>query len=141
MNKSDTLLKSVIKYTIPIILSSIFQLLFNATDLIVVGRFCGSQSVGAVGATGALITLIVNMFIGLSVGAGVCAAHAYGAKDNESLSRTVHTAVVVSALAGLILTVVGITYSEKLLIMMDTPENILKLSTLYMKIYFLLLVH
>lgn len=142
MNKIDimttrfSLLKTIIKYTVPIIFSSLFQLFFNAADLMVVGRFCGSQSVGAVGATGALITLIVNMFIGLSVGAGICASHAYGAKDSEALNRTVHTAIVVSVVSGLILTIIGVAYSEKLLKIMNTPENILELSTVYMKIYF-----
>lgn len=131
-----SLFKAVVTYTIPIILSSVLQLLFNAADLIVVGRFCGSASVAAVGATGSLTNLIVNMFIGLSVGASVCVAHAYGANDDRAVHRTVHTAIVVSLVAGFVLTIVGVTFSKSFLMMMDTPENILNLSSVYMKIYF-----
>ena len=84
---------SLITYTIPIILTSFLQLLFNAADLIIVGRFCGSISVAAVGATGAITNLIVNLFIGLSVGAGVTVAHGMGSREEEVVHRTVHTAI------------------------------------------------
>ena len=84
------LLKKMLVYTIPIILTGVLQLLFNAADLIVVGRYCGDLSVAAVGATGALINLIINLFIGLSVGAGVTVAHGLGAGKEESVRRTVH---------------------------------------------------
>ena len=87
------LLKNIISYTIPIILTSMLQLLFNAADLVVVGRFCGSISVAAVGATGSITNLIVNLFIGLSVGAGVTAAHGFGSREDEIVHKTVHTAV------------------------------------------------
>ena len=130
------LLSSIILYTIPIILTSLLQLLFNAADLVVVGRFCGSISLAAVGATGSITTLIVNLFIGLSVGAGVTFAHALGSREDEAVHRTVHTAVPTAILGGLVLTVVGICLSEPLLRMMATPENILPLSAIYMKIYF-----
>ena len=96
-NSSDLtegpLLKKIILYTIPIILTGILQLLFNAADLVVVGRYCGSISVAAVGATGAIINLLVNLFIGLSVGAGVTVAHGLGAGRYEDVRRTVHTAI------------------------------------------------
>ncbi len=130
------LLSGIIQYTIPIILSSVLQLLFNAADLMVVGQFCGSISVGAVSSTGAITNLIVNLFVGLSVGAGVCIAHGLGSRQDEVVHRTVHTAVPVALISGLILTVVGVTFSGKLLRMMNTPENVLPLSTLYMTIYF-----
>ena len=130
------LLGNMIAYTVPIILTSLLQLLFNAADLVVVGRFCGSLSVGAIGATGALTNLIVNLFIGMSVGAGVTVAHARGGREDEAVHRTVHTALPVALLGGVILTIVGVTYSEMLLRMMDTPENILPLSATYMRIYF-----
>lgn len=130
------LLGSIISYTVPIILTSILQLLFNAADLVVVGRFCGSISVAAVGATGSITSLIVNLFIGLSVGAGVTVAHGIGSREDEVVHRTVHTAIPVALISGVVLTVVGITCSERMLIMMGTPENVLKLSALYMKIYF-----
>lgn len=130
------LFKSIVFYTIPIILTSVLQLLFNAADLVVVGRFCGSISVAAVGATGAITNLIVNLFIGLSVGAGVTVAHALGARDEEDVHRTVHTALPTALVSGAVLTVVGIAFSEPLLRLMGTPENVLALSAVYMKIYF-----
>ena len=130
------LLAGVITYTIPIILTSVLQLLFNAADLVVVGRFCGSVSVGAVGATGPLTSLMVNLFVGLSVGAGVTVAHGIGSRDEQQISDAVHTAVPLSLASGTILTVVGVTLSEPMLVLMNTPENTLPLSVLYMKIYF-----
>ena len=130
------LLPSVIFYTIPIILTSVLQLLFNAADLIIVGRFCGSISVGAVGATSSLTSLLVNLFVGLSIGAGVAVAHGIGSRDDEQVSNAVHTAMPLALLGGVILTVVGVLFSEPLLTMMGTPENTLPLSAVYMEIYF-----
>ena len=127
---------SILSYTIPIILTSYLQLLFNAADLVVVGRFCGSISVAAVGATGAITNLIVNLFIGLSVGAGVSVAHAIGSRADEIVHRTVHTALLMALVGGVLLTVVGVRYSTTFLRWMDTPENVLPLSSLYMRIYF-----
>ena len=130
------LLGSIISYTVPIILTSVLQLLFNAADLVVVGRFCGSISVAAVGATGSITALIVNLFIGLSVGAGVTVAHGIGSREDEVVHRTVHTALPLALISGVVLTVLGIALSEKLLTLMGTPENVLALSSVYMKIYF-----
>lgn len=130
------LLPNIISYTIPIILTSLLQLLFNAADLVVVGRFCGSVSVAAVGATGAITNLVVNLFMGLSVGVGVCVAHAIGAKEDRAVHRTIHTAVPAALLIGLFLTVVGVAFAGPMLQMMGTPDNVLPLSTVYMQIYF-----
>lgn len=130
------LLPNIIMYTIPIILTSVLQLLFNAADLVIVGRFCGSISVAAVGATGAITNLIVNLFIGLSVGAGVTVAHGLGSHEDEVVHRTVHTALPAALVSGGILTVVGIALAEPLLRWMGTPEDVLPLSAVYMKIYF-----
>ena len=127
---------NIIRYTIPIILTSILQLLFNAADLVIVGRFCGSLSVAAVGATGSISHLMVNFFIGLSAGAGVTVAHALGGRENDVVHRTVHTAMAAAFVSGIILTVLGVSCSELFLTMMGTPENVLPLSTIYMKIYF-----
>ena len=127
----------VIAYTIPVMLSGILQLLFNAADLMIVGKFCGSVSVGAVGATGSLTALIVNLFVGLSVGAGVAVAHGIGSRDEQQVREAVHTAVPLALIGGAILTVAGVTLSEPLLILMGTPENTLPLSVVYMEIYFL----
>lgn len=130
------LFSSIISYTIPIMLTGLLQLLFNAADLVVVGRFCGSISVAAVSATGAIINLIVNLFIGLSVGAGVAVAHALGGHQDEEVHRTVHTALPVALVSGIILTVVGVFFSDTFLELMGTPISVLPLSTIYMQIYF-----
>ncbi len=127
---------NIVTYTVPIILTSLLQLLFNAADLVVVGQFCGSISVGAVGATGSITNLIVNLFIGFSVGAGVSVAHGIGSKDREMVQKTVHTALPLAAVCGVILTVIGVSFAEPLLRLMGTPENVLKLSAVYMRIYF-----
>ncbi len=130
------LLSGIIAYTVPIILTSVLQLLFNAADLVVVGRFRGSLAVGAVGATGALTNLIVNLFVGLSVGAGVSVAHAIGAKQEKMLHRTIHTAVFVALAGGVFLSVIGVSLSGSFLRMMETPAEILPLASQYMQIYF-----
>lgn len=127
---------NIITYTIPIILTSLLQLLFNAADLVVVGRFCGSISVAAVGATGAITNLIVNLFTGLSVGAGVNMAHAVGSRDEKAMHHTVHTALPTALLSGGVLTIVGVLLAETVLKWMGTPEEVLPLSTIYMRIYF-----
>lgn len=130
------LFKSVIAYTVPIIFTNILQLLFNAADLIVVGRFCGSTSVAAVGATNSLVHLIVNLFIGISAGTGIVTAQAIGSGNNVAVHRTVHTAIPTAIISGLFLTLVGVLGSEYLLGIMGTPEKVLPLSAIYMKIYF-----
>ena len=127
---------NIVLYTIPIILTSILQLLFNAADLVVVGRFCGSISVAAVGATGAITNLIINLFIGLSVGSGVSVAHALGSQDDDVVHRTVHTALPTALISGVVLTIVGVALSPTFLKLMGTPENVLALSSVYMRIYF-----
>lgn len=130
------LFPSIVRYTIPIILTSLLQLLFNAADLVVVGRFCGSVSVAAVGSTGAITNLMVNFFIGLSVGAGVSVAHGLGSREDTVVHNTVHTALPTAFLSGLFLTVIGVSFSKTFLRMMGTPDNVLPLSAVYMQIYF-----
>ena len=133
---SGPVVSGIIRYTIPIVLSSALQLLFNAADLMVVGQFCGSLSVGAISSTGAMTNLIINLFVGLSVGAGVCVAHAIGSHKEEEVSRTIHTAIPLSLLCGVILTIVGIFLTHPLLVLMGTPSDVLPLSETYMIIYF-----
>lgn len=128
---------NIIRFTIPIILTSLLQLLFNAADLVIVGRFSGSIYVGAVSATGAITNLITNLFIGLSVGAGVTVAHGLGSKNDEEVFRTVHTALPMSFLGSLVLTLIGVMFSENFLSMMRTPENVLPHSATYMRILFI----
>ena len=130
------LLKNIILYTIPIILTGVLQLMFNAADLVVVGRFCGSVSVAAVGATGSLINLIINLFIGLSVGAGVMTAQALGAGDQEKVHRIVHTTIPTALIGGLLLTVFGVCFARTALHWMGTPDDVIGLSAVYMRIYF-----
>jgi len=127
----------LVTYAIPIMLTSVLQLLFNAADLIVVGRFCGSISVAAVGATGAITNLIINLFIGLSVGAGVAVAHGIGSREADTVFRTVHTAIPTAAISGIFLTIFGVTFSAGILEAMSTPEDVLPLAQKYMQIYFL----
>ena len=133
---SGPFLKKIILYTVPIILTSMLQLLFNAADLMVVGQFRGNNAVSAVGATGSLVNLIVCLFVGLSTGAGVCVAQGIGARDQERVSRAVHTAIPVGIIGGALLTVVGIVLSPVLLKLMDTPVNVVGMSTVYLRIYF-----
>lgn len=130
------LFPSIVRYTVPIILTSILQLLFNAADLVVVGRFCGSVSVAAVGSTGSLTNLMVNFFIGLSVGAGVSVAHGLGSREDTVVHNTVHTALPTALISGILLTVIGVAFSGFFLRKMGTPDNVLPLSTIYMQIYF-----
>ena len=130
------LFPSIVRYTIPIILTSLLQLLFNAADLVVVGRFCGSVSVAAVGSTGAITNLLVNFFIGLSVGAGVSVAHGLGSREDTVVSNTVHTALPTAIFSGLFLTLIGVSFSKTFLRMMGTPDNVLPLSAVYMQVYF-----
>lgn len=135
--REGPILKSVIVYTVPIILTGLLQLLFNAADLIVVGWFSGSDSVAAVGATGALTNLIINLFIGLSVGAGVAVAQGMGAGNGKLTSEAVHTAVPVAVISGIFLTVIGVLFSRNFLELMGTPDGkLLRLASVYMQIYF-----
>ncbi|MBO5164022.1 MAG: MATE family efflux transporter [Ruminococcus sp.] len=130
------LLKQIVIYTVPIILTGILQLLFNAADLVVVGQYCGSISVGAVGATGPVINLITNLFIGFSVGSGVSVAHGIGAGKDEDVRRVVRTSIPLAAICGLILTVIGVVGAKFILQLMDTPDDAIDLSAAYMRIYF-----
>lgn len=131
------LLGKILIFSIPLILSGILQLLFNAADVVVVGRFAGSQSLAAVGSTSSLINLLTNVFIGLSVGANVLIARYYGAGQEKEVSDTVHTAVLLSIICGIILCVAGIALAGPLLKLMGTPEDVLGKAIRYMRIYFL----
>lgn len=126
----------IIRYTIPIMVSGVLQSLFNAADIAIVGMFCGSNSVGAVGGTSSLVHLIINLFIGLSVGAGVATAFFIGANDKENTHKTVHTAIPLAMICGVFLTIIGVVFSKNFLQLLDTPKEIIGLSEVYMKIYF-----
>ena len=126
----------IIKFTIPVMLSGILQLLFNTADVIVVGRFTGKTALAAVGSTGSLINLLVSLFMGLSIGTNVLVARYQGAKDDKAVSETVHTSIALGIVGGLILLIIGIVATRPLLEMMATPEDVIDQSTLYMRILF-----
>ncbi|MCM1047916.1 MAG: MATE family efflux transporter [Clostridiales bacterium] len=134
---SGPILSKILLFTLPLMFSSILQLLFNAADIIVVGRFAGDNSLAAVGSTSSLINLLVNFFMGLSVGANVLVARYFGAKQSKDLSETVHTAMLLSICSGIVLALIGLVGVKQILIWMDSPEEVLPLSALYLRIYFL----
>lgn len=130
-------LKKMLRFSLPLMLSSILQILFNAADIIVVGRFAGDHSLAAVGSTTSLINLLVNLFIGLSIGANVTVARYYGARRDKELKDTVHTAIALSIVSGILLTIVGFLGSRQILIWMNTPKEVVDLAALYLRVYFL----
>lgn len=130
------LLGKLIRFALPLAISGILQLLFNAADIVVVGRFAGSQALAAVGSTGALINLIVTLFMGISVGANVLVSQYYGAGNKKDLSETVHTAILSSLVFGVALIAAGIALARPMLEMMETPPDVLDQAVLYMRIYF-----
>lgn len=131
------LLGKILIFSIPLMLSGILQLLFNAADIVVVGRFAGDEALAAVGSTTSLINLMVNLFIGLSVGSNVVVAQHCGEKNDTEVSKTVHTAIAVGAISGTIISIVGVIFTRRILVMMDSPVNVIDLSVMYLKIYFL----
>ena len=124
-------------FIIPVILTGLLQCLYNAVDTAVVGTFRGDQALAAVGSTGSLNGLIVNLFMGLSVGAGVVVARAIGARDDERVEKAVHTSVLLALVLGVAVGIIGFVLTRPLLGLMDTPESVIDLSTLYMKINFI----
>ncbi len=133
---NGSILPKLLKFSLPLMLSSVLQLLFNAADIIVVGNFASEHSLAAVGSTTALINLITNLFLGLSTSSNVLSANYMGAGDDDRVSKTVHTSLLISVISGLILTVIGIAFTEQMLIWMQTPEEVLNLSAIYLRIYF-----
>lgn len=139
---SRPLLMKIIKFTLPLIFTGVLQLLYNAADIVVIGRFAGTpvecdRAMAAVGSTSALVNLITNLFLGLSVGSLSAMGRCVGAKDAERASKVEHTSVLISVIGGLLIGVVGFFLSEPLLALMQTPTDVLPLATLYLKIYFL----
>ena len=131
------LLKKIIAFTVPVIFSGLLQLTFSTVDMIVIGRFCGSDSLAAVGATGALTNLIVSLFLGLSVGSSVSISHAIGSRNKKEIDRVLHTSVLTAFFVGLILMVIGLFVSKSLLRLMGTPSEIIDKSAIYLKIIFI----
>ena len=134
---SGTMLPKILRFTLPLVLTGVLQLLYNAADVVVVGQFVGEEALAAVGSTGALINLIINVFMGLGVGASVVIARAYGAGDYKAVHQGVHTAILVAAISGVVVGIAGFFLARPLLQLMDNPDNVIDGATLYMKIYFL----
>ena len=134
---NGTIMDKLISFSVPLMLSGILQLMFNAVDIIVVGRFAGSESLAAVGSTTALINMFVNFFIGVSLGANVLAARFYASGKHKEMSETVHTAITFAAISGAAMALIGVLMAKPALELMGTPDDVINLSTLYMRIYFL----
>lgn len=131
------ILPKIIKFSIPLMLSGMLQLFFNAADVIVVGRYAGDEALAAVGSTGALINLLINLFIGISIGASVLMGQAIGARDYNDAQDSLHTAMLTGLIGGIIMIFVGQVVSRPMLELMQTPDDVIELSSLYMKIYFM----
>ena len=134
---NGTIMDKLISFALPLMVSGILQLMFNAVDIIVVGRFSGSQALAAVGSTTALINVFTNLFIGVSLGANVLAARFYAAGKDKEMSETVHTAITLALVSGVVMAVIGLVFSRWALEIMGTPADVIDQSTLYMRIYFL----
>lgn len=132
-----SIVKNLFLFAMPLIASGILQLLFNAVDVIVVGKFAGENALAAVGSNGSMINLLINVFMGLSIGANVMVARYFAAKEEENLRKTVHTAITVSVVCGIFIAFVGFFAARQLLTWMKSPAEVIDLATLYLKIYFL----
>lgn len=130
------LVKNVLLYAFPLILSGVLQLMFNAADIIVVGRFSGPEALAAVGSTGSLINLIINLFIGVSIGTNVLVARYYGAHDADAISETIDTSIITAAVGGFALIFIGFFLAQPLLTLTGTPSDVIDQAVLYMRIYF-----
>ena len=133
---NGSIMDKLISFSLPLMLSGILQLMFNAVDIVVVGRFSGSQALAAVGSTTALINIFTNLFIGISLGANVLAARFYASGKEKEMSETVHTAITLALISGIIMAGVGLLLAKLALELMGTPSDVIELSTLYMRIYF-----
>lgn len=131
------LLGKILIFAIPLVLSGILQLLFNAADIVVVGQFVGNQALAAVGSTGALINLLINLFMGLSIGTNVLVARSYGAGKKDELDEVVHTSILTALLSGTFLVIVGLLLARPALEIMGTPEDVIDEAAVYMRIYFI----
>ena len=131
------LFKKIIAFALPLMLTSMLQLLYNAADVVVVGKFAGDTSLAAVGSTTALINLIVNLFFGLSLGTGVVLSQAIGMRNRSKIHQTVHTSMVLSVILGVLVGAIGFVFCKPLIILMGSPADILDKAALYVRIYFL----
>ena len=131
---NGTIMDKLISFSLPLMLSGILQLMFNAVDIVVVGRFSGSQALAAVGSTTALINIFTNLFIGISLGANVLAARFFAAGKSKEMSETVHTSVTVALISGVLMGILGLMFARFSLELMGTPEEVISQSAMYMRI-------
>lgn len=134
---NGTIMDKLISFALPLMISGMLQLMFNAVDIIVVGRFTGSQALAAVGSTTALICTFTNLFIGVSLGANVLAARFYASGKTKEMSETVHTAILLALISGIAMSVIGILCARESLVLIATPDDIIGQASLYLRIYFL----
>lgn len=134
---SGPLLPQIIRFALPLMATSVLQLLYNAADVAVVGQFAGAQSLAAVGSTSSLINLLTNLFIGLSLGGNVVIAHAHGANDPKRVSDSVHTTIALALISGVLVMILGLLAARPMLLLMGSPEDVIDLAALYMRIFFL----
>ena len=134
---TGVIMPKVITFALPLIVASVLQLLFNAADIVVVGRFVSPQAMAAVGSTGSLVNLIIQLFVGFSIGVNVCVGKYYAAKRQEDMSDTIHTSILVSVIFGAILCVAGLFLARPMLELMGSPADVIEDSVLYLRIYFL----
>ncbi|MBO7449604.1 MAG: MATE family efflux transporter [Clostridiales bacterium] len=134
---NGSIMPKLISFALPLMLSSILQLLFNTVDVITVGNFTGEEALAAVGSTTALINMLINLFTGISIGSNVLAARYFATKMDKEMSETVHTSVAFAIISGILMSIIGIVLARPLLLLMDTPDNVISQSVLYMRIYFI----
>ena len=134
---NGSVMDKLISFSLPLMLSGILQLMFNAVDIIIVGRFTGSQALAAVGSTTALINVFTNLFIGISLGSNVLAARFYASGKAKEMSETVHTSILFALISGIVMAIAGLLFSRLALELMGTPSDVISQSSLYMRIYFL----
>ncbi len=133
---NGTIMDKLISFALPLMISGMLQLMFNAVDIIVVGRFTGSQALAAVGSTTALICTFTNLFIGVSLGANVLAARFYASGKTKEMSETVHTAILLALISGIAMSIIGILCARESLVLIATPDDIIGQAALYLRIYF-----
>ena len=136
---NGSIMDKLISFSLPLMLSGILQLMFNAVDIVVVGRFSGSSALAAVGSTTALINVFTNLFIGVSLGANVLAARLYAMGKSKEMSETVHTSITLAMVSGENMAFVGVLFARGALKLMGTPDDVIDQSTLFMRIYFMVM--
>ena len=131
------LVNKIIIYTIPILLTNMFNLFYNASDMVIVGKFAGKLALSAVGSTGTIINMIISLFMGLSVGSSILVSKYFAAQENENLSQSIHCSIAVAVIGGIAITILGNIFINPLLNLMKVPDDIFPLATLYLRIYFI----